>query len=69
LISDIHLFLEKFTIDHEYLEKVKGEFVSTYHFLAREDFYPGEKKLERFIENSPVQICQDWRATLIMGKK
>jgi hypothetical protein len=51
------------------LEKVKGKFVFTYHHLSREDFDRGVKKLERYINNSPVQVCQDWRASLIAGKK
>jgi ubiquinone/menaquinone biosynthesis C-methylase UbiE len=63
------VFLEKFAIDRTYLKKVKEKFVSTYRLLTPEEFDQGVKRLERFIEDSREPVFQEWRATLIIGRK
>ncbi|HOT43848.1 MAG TPA: methyltransferase domain-containing protein [Spirochaetota bacterium] len=63
------VFLEKIVLDRAYLEKVEGKFVSTYHLLPKEEFDRGARMLRRYIEESGAPVCQEWRGTLIAGKK
>ncbi|HNW27955.1 MAG TPA: methyltransferase domain-containing protein [Spirochaetota bacterium] len=63
------VFLEKIVLDRSYLEKVEGKFVSTYHLLSEEEFNRGVNMLRRFTEESGAPVCQEWRGTIVAGKK
>jgi ubiquinone/menaquinone biosynthesis C-methylase UbiE len=56
-------------IDHEYLQKVKNKYVSTYQLIPEGEFENGIAKLEAFIMNSRQPECRDWHGTIICGLK
>ena len=56
-------------IDHEYLQKVKNKYVSTYHLMPESEFENGVAKLEAFIMNSHQPEFRDWHGTIICGLK
>ena len=61
--------VENIPMDDEYLQKVKGKYVSTYHLLPQKEFEAGVKRLEAFIRKSHRTEFREWRGTLIYGKK
>ncbi len=61
--------VENIPIDDEYLQKVKGKYVSTYHLLPQREFEFGVAKLEVFIKNSKQTEFREWRGTLIRSRK
>jgi len=61
--------VEKIPLDDEYLQKVKGKYVSTYHLLPQSEFERGVARLEAFIKNSRQPEFREWRGTLICGRK
>ena len=60
---------DSIVIDEEYLRKVKGKYVSTYHLLPQREFEYGVVKLEEFINSRSQPDFREWRATLISGRK
>ena len=56
-------------IDHEYLQKVKNKYVSTYHLMPQGEFENGIANLEAFIMNSNQPEFRDWHGTIICGLK
>jgi ubiquinone/menaquinone biosynthesis C-methylase UbiE len=56
-------------LDHEYLQKVKSKYVSTYHLMPEGEFENGVAKLEAFIMNSGQPEFRDWHGTIICGRK
>jgi ubiquinone/menaquinone biosynthesis C-methylase UbiE len=56
-------------IDEEYLEKVKGKYISTYHLLPQKEFEAGLAGLEAFIKNNRRTELREWRGTLISGRR
>jgi ubiquinone/menaquinone biosynthesis C-methylase UbiE len=63
------MHIESILLDNDYLEKVKGRYVSTYHLIPQDEFDRGVTKLEEFIKNSPHIESIDWRGTLIQAEK
>jgi ubiquinone/menaquinone biosynthesis C-methylase UbiE len=61
--------IEDIPVDNEFLEKVKGKYVSTYHLLPQEEFEHGVVRLEEYIRNNLETITREWRGTLIRGSK
>lgn len=61
--------IEKIPLDNEYLEKVKGKYVSTYHLIPQHEFELGVTSLEAYINNLHQPEFREWRGTLISGKK
>jgi len=56
-------------IDHEYLQKVKNKYVSTYQLMSEGEFENGIAKLEAYIMNSNRPEFRDWHGTIIYGFK
>jgi ubiquinone/menaquinone biosynthesis C-methylase UbiE len=56
-------------IDHEYLQKVKNKYVSTYHLMPESEFENGIAKLEAYIMNSNQPEFRDWQGTIVCGLK
>jgi ubiquinone/menaquinone biosynthesis C-methylase UbiE len=56
-------------IDHEYLQKVKNKYVSTYHLMPESEFENGISRLEAFVMNSYQPEFRDWHGTVICGLK
>ena len=56
-------------IDHEYLQKVKNKYVSTYQLMSEGEFENGIAKLEDFIINRNQPEFRDWHGTIIRGLK
>jgi ubiquinone/menaquinone biosynthesis C-methylase UbiE len=56
-------------IDHEYLQKVKNKYVSTYQLIPEGEFENGIAKLEAFIVNSNQPEFRDWRGTIVCALK
>jgi ubiquinone/menaquinone biosynthesis C-methylase UbiE len=56
-------------IDHEYLQKVKNKYVSTYQLMPEGEFENGIAKLEAYIMNSNRPKFRDWHGTIIYGFK
>ncbi|MGB8707373.1 MAG: hypothetical protein WCD72_05415, partial [Dehalococcoidia bacterium] len=56
-------------IDHEYLQKVKNKYVSTYQLMPEGEFENGITKLEAFIMNGNQPEFRDWHGTIICGLK
>ncbi|UCB42494.1 MAG: methyltransferase domain-containing protein [Dehalococcoidales bacterium] len=56
-------------IDDEYLQKVKGKYVSTYRLLPQREFERGVAELETYIKNLSQPESTVWRGTLIYGRK
>lgn len=63
------LHIEDIPIDHNYLQKVKGKYVSTYHLLPQKEFERGVEKLEAFIRGLTQPEFREWRGTLIRVSK
>jgi ubiquinone/menaquinone biosynthesis C-methylase UbiE len=63
------LRIEKVPLDDEYLQKVKGKYVSTYHLIPQDEFEQGVAKLEAFIRNSPRTEYTEWQGTLLRADK
>jgi len=61
--------IENIPLDSEYVEKVKGKYVSTYHLMPQREFELGVAKLEAFIKNSKQTEFMEWRGTLICASK
>lgn len=61
--------VENIPIDDEFLQKVKGKYVSTYHLLPQKEFELGVARLEAYIKNRKQTKFREWRGTLIYGKK
>lgn len=61
--------VENIPIDYEYLHKVKGKHISTYHLIPRREFELGVERLEAFIRNRNQPEFREWRGTLIYGRK
>lgn len=61
--------VENIPIDYEYLQKIKGKYVSTYYLLPQREFEFGIAKLEEFIKSRSQPEFREWRATLIFGRK
>lgn len=68
-IKHAEIRIEKIPLDDEYLQKVKGKYVSTYHLLPQSEFERGVAKLEAFIKDSRQPEFREWRGTLIHGVK
>jgi ubiquinone/menaquinone biosynthesis C-methylase UbiE len=60
---------ENIPLDDEYLEKIRGKYVSTYHLLPQEEFHLGIARLEAYIKNHPQTEYREWQGTLISAKK
>jgi ubiquinone/menaquinone biosynthesis C-methylase UbiE len=60
---------ESIPIDEEYLQKVKGKYVSTYRLLPQREFERGVNKLETYIKSLNQPEYVEWRGTLIYGRK
>jgi len=56
-------------IDHEYLQKVKSKYVSTYHLIPQSEFEDGIARLEAFITNNNRPQYKDWHGTIISALK
>jgi ubiquinone/menaquinone biosynthesis C-methylase UbiE len=56
-------------INHEYLQKVKNKYVSTYYLMPESEFENGIAKLEAFIMNNGQPEFRDWHGTIIRGLK
>jgi len=56
-------------IDHEFLEKVKSKYVSTYHLMSQNEFKNGVRRLEEFITNQNQPEFRDWHGTIVCGLK
>ncbi|MBA7651426.1 hypothetical protein ES703_59245 [subsurface metagenome] len=65
--KEIHV--EDIPIDHDYLHKVKGKYVSTYHLLPQKEFELGVEKLEAFVRDLTQPEFREWRGTLIRASK
>jgi ubiquinone/menaquinone biosynthesis C-methylase UbiE len=61
--------VENIPIDHEYLQKVKNKYVSTYQLMSEGEFENGIAKLEAYIMNSNRPEFRDWHGTIICGLK
>ena len=61
--------VENIPMDDEFLRKVKGKYVSTYHLLPQDEFEHGIARLKAFIRNSRQTEYREWRGTLIYGRK
>jgi len=59
----------KMPLDDEYLQKVKGKHVSTYHLLPQKEFENGVERLENYIKNMRQPEYREWQGTLIYGHK
>jgi methionine biosynthesis protein MetW len=68
-IQHEEITLENITIDHEYLQKVKNKYVSTYHLIPQSEFENGVKQLEAFIMNSKQPQFKDWHGMIVCGLK
>ncbi len=68
-IEQAEIHIEDIPIDQDYLLKVKGKYVSTYHLLPSKEFDVGIKKLETYINNMHEPEFREWRGTLIRGCK
>ncbi len=56
-------------LDHEYLQKVKNKYVSTYHLMPEGEFENGVAKLQAFIMNSGKPEFRDWHGTIVRALK
>lgn len=65
--DEMHIM--RIPLDNDYLEKVKGKYVSTYHLIPHDEFDRGVTKLAEFIRNSPHVESIDWQGTLIQAEK
>jgi SAM-dependent methyltransferase len=54
-------------IDHEYLQKVKDKYVSTYYLMPEGEFENGVAKLEAFIVKCKQPEFRSWHGTIISG--
>jgi SAM-dependent methyltransferase len=61
--------VDNIPIDHEYLQKVKSKYVSTYHLMPEGEFQNGVAKLEAFIRNGNQPEFRDWQGTIVSGTK
>lgn len=61
--------VRRFPLDEDYLEKVRGKYVSTYQLLPQNDFEAGVARLETYIRNLKKPDIREWRGTLISGRK
>jgi ubiquinone/menaquinone biosynthesis C-methylase UbiE len=61
--------VQSLPLDEEYLEKVKGKYVSTYQLLPQNEFEDGVAKLETYIRNLKQPEIREWRGTLISGRR
>ena len=61
--------VHRIPLDGEYLERVKGKYVSTYQLLSQPEFEAGVAKLEKYINNLKQPEFREWRGTLISGRK
>jgi ubiquinone/menaquinone biosynthesis C-methylase UbiE len=68
-IKQTELLVGNIPIDEEYLEKVKGKYVSTYRLLPQSEFELGVSKLEAFLKSRGRHESREWRCTLIRGRK
>lgn len=68
-IEHKELHVEDIPVDQDYLQKVKGKYVSTYHLLPPREFERGVKKLEMYIKNMSEHESREWRGTLVYGRK
>ena len=65
--DDIHV--EAIPLNEEYLQKVKGKFISTYHLIPQEEFELGVSRLEDYINNNRQPEHREWQGTLIRAEK
>ncbi len=56
-------------IDHEYLQKIRNKYVSTYQLIPEKEFESGIARLEAFVTNSHQPEFRDWHGTIICGLK
>jgi len=56
-------------IDHEFLQRVKSKYVSTYHLMSQSEFENGVNQLEAFIMNNKQPAFRDWHGTIVCGLK
>jgi ubiquinone/menaquinone biosynthesis C-methylase UbiE len=63
------MIVENVPIDHEYLQKVKNKYVSTYYLIPQSEFDNGVKQLEAFVMNMKQPEFRDWHGTIIRGLK
>jgi ubiquinone/menaquinone biosynthesis C-methylase UbiE len=68
-IKHEEVIVSNIPIDHEYLQKVKNKYVSTYHLMPESEFESGIAKLEAYIMNSHQPEFRDWHGTIICGLK
>jgi ubiquinone/menaquinone biosynthesis C-methylase UbiE len=61
--------VQRIPLDEEYLEKVKGKYVSTYQLIPQSEFEAGVAKLETYIRNLKHPEIREWRGTLISGRR
>ncbi len=65
--DEIHV--EAIPLDDEYLQKVKGKFISTYQLIPEEEFEVGVSKLAEYINSNQYPEYKEWRGTLICATK
>jgi len=65
--DEIHV--EAIPLNEEYLQKVKGKFISTYHLIPQEEFELGVSRLEDYINNNRQPEHREWQGTLIRAEK
>jgi ubiquinone/menaquinone biosynthesis C-methylase UbiE len=68
-IKHEEITLENIPIDHEYLQKVKSKYVSTYHLIPQSEFENGVKQLEAFIANRKHPEFKNWHGMIVCGLK
>jgi ubiquinone/menaquinone biosynthesis C-methylase UbiE len=68
-IQHEEIALENIPIDHEYLQKVKNKYVSTYHLIPQSEFENGVKRLEAFIASRKQPEFKDWHGMIVCGLK
>jgi ubiquinone/menaquinone biosynthesis C-methylase UbiE len=61
--------VQRIPLDEEYLKRVKGKYISTYHLLPQSEFEAGIVKLETYINNLKQPEIREWRGTLISGRR
>jgi ubiquinone/menaquinone biosynthesis C-methylase UbiE len=61
--------VERIPLDEEYLNKVKGKYVSSYQLLTQSEFEAGVAELETYIRNLKQPEIREWRGTFISGRR
>jgi ubiquinone/menaquinone biosynthesis C-methylase UbiE len=68
-IKQEEVTVSRIPIDHDYLQKVKNKYVSTYDLMPESEFQNGVARLEAFIKNNSQTKFRDWHGTLLCALK